>query len=240
VQQLAELFPEGIDSNKNERVAIVTSEILEPQWRHSIESTLCRRVYDFYSSTEMQHLITECDRGSLHINPLVGIVEIVDEQNRPAEAGQVGRVLITGLRQRSMPLVRYEIGDMAESTGFDARCSCGLQWPTIGAVQGRSEDMVVTKDGRQVGYLCFHATKNLLGIKEAQLIQRSFSEFDFLIVPGDSEPDSRALNECAIRAEITKRLQDTIDLRFHYLDAIPRGPNGKFKAVVVAFDRNGS
>jgi phenylacetate-CoA ligase len=175
----------------------------------------------------------------MHVNPLVGIVEIVDDQNRPVGAGQEGRVLVTGLRQRSMPLIRYEIGDMAESTGFDVNCPCGLQWPTIGAVQGRSEDMIVTKDGHHIGHVFGHAIRNLLGITEAQLVQRSIGVFDVLIVPSDSEPHNRANNEQAIQAEITKRLQESVKVRFQYVDAIPRGPKGKFKRVVVAINGNG-
>ena len=152
-------------------------------------------------------------------------------------AGQIGQVLVTGLIRRTMPLFRYRLGDTIASTGFAVDCPCGLPWPTIGAVSGRSEDLVVTRDGRRVGYLCFHSTKNLRGISESQLVQVDFERFVFNMVLSDPAADRAAL-EAKILEQLRTRLQTAVSVEFRYLPEIPRGSRGKFKSVVVDFKQD--
>lgn len=236
VHQLALLLGMEVQQLKDACIAIVTSEVLQPQWRTAIEASICRKVFNLYGSQEGQHSVMECASGQMHINPLVGIVEIVDADNQRVQAGEFGRVLVTGLTRRTMPLIRYELGDVVESTGYATDCTCGLKWPTIGQIEGRSEDLVRTRDGRYIGYLCFHATKNLRGIKEAQLIQVNYEKFIFNIVKSESEsPDNKQL-EYAITQQIMNRLRLPVEIDFRYISSIPRGSRGKFKAVSVDFE----
>jgi phenylacetate-CoA ligase len=234
---LAKLVGDRVSGTRGERVAVVTSEVLQPHWRPEIEGGLCRRVCDMYSSQEGVHACFECAHGRLHVNPLVGIVEILDHEGRPAPAGERGRVVVTGLMRRSMPLIRYDLGDTAVSTGYATDCPCGLGWPTIGAVEGRSEDLVLTADGRRIGYLAFHATKNVDGLLECQLVQTAVGRFVCNLV---AEPGfDRAGGEASIQREIERRVGEAVEVEYRYLEMIPRGPNGKFKAVVVDLDAGG-
>ena len=234
VHNLAQVLGDSVADSSDSRVSIVTSEVLNPAWREEIQTNLCRRVYDMYGSQEGCHLALECDQGRLHLHPLVGILEIVDEAGQPVPAGQAGQGLVTGLVRRTMPLFRYRLGDTIESTGFSTGCPCGLSWPTIGAVSGRSEDLVITRDGRRVGYLCFHSTKNLSGISESQLVQVDFERFVFNIVLADTAADRPSL-EAKIQEQLRNRLQTPVSVEFRYLAGIPRGARGKFKSVVVDF-----
>ena len=104
----------------------------------------------------------------------------------------------------------------------------------MGPVIGRSEDLVRTRDGRRIGYLCFHATKTLTGIKEAQLIQEDFDKFRFRLVLAPEGFAIREQLEHSISQEVGRRLRSEPELVFDYVDRIPRGPRGKFKAVVVS------
>lgn len=219
--------------------AIVTSEVLYPHWRQSIERSLCRKVFNQYGSQEGAHLVMECEAGRMHINPLMGIVEIRDAEDGPVAPGEIGDVVVTSLIRRTMPLIRYRIGDTAVSTGYAADCPCGLRWPMIGDVTGRSEDFVVTRDGRRIGYLCFHATKNLGGIKEAQIVQRGYDTFVCNIVEIADDPTVRETNESRIRDELARRIGHRVEVEFQYLAEVPRGANGKFKAVLVEMSHDG-
>ena len=212
---------------------VVTSEILKDDWRSVIQENLCVRVFDNYGSMEGCHRVLQCEKGSMHINPFEGIIEIVDEQDNLVKLGEVGRVLVTGLIRRHTPLLRYEIGDWAESTGYGTTCSCGLQWPTIGKVIGRSEDMVKTDDGRNIVYLAFLSTKDLPGIKEAQLVQKDYNRFIFRIVLMENENIDTSYLERKIHDQIVNRIGNEVHVKFEYLTEIPRGANGKFKAVLV-------
>lgn len=235
VHELAALMGERLRHSVAERAVVVTSEVLQPDWRARITESLGARTYDLYGSQEGCHMAMECDLHRLHIHPRVGVIEILDDDGTPTPAGGTGRVVITGLDRRSMPLFRYEIGDVAESTGHAGECACGLAWPTIGLVGGRSEDLVRTPDGRRLGLLCFHATKELRGLREGQLVQRGFDRFTFNLVRQPGETVASDI-EARILAQLTTRLGYAPTVEFCYLDQIPRGARGKFKAVVVEFD----
>ena len=234
VAELAALLAAEPPHGMVNRVAITTSEILNPDWRELIEQSLARRVYDLYGSQEGQHLVVECEAGAMHVNPLIGIVEIVDTAGEPCRPGEAGRVIVTGLATASMPLFRYELGDIAVASPLTIGCPCGSQWATIGSIQGRTEDLVVTPDGRRIGYLCFHATKNKPQIKEAQLVQRGYDQFVFRLVCRTNDKETGEL-ETSLAREIVRRLQYAANIDFEYLQEIPKGPNGKFRAVKVEF-----
>ena len=240
VHQLAKLLDGWEYPLKDTRIALVTSEILHPHWRADIERSLCRKVFDFYSSMEGCHEVVECSHGNMHINPLVGIVEILDDRDRPAEKGELGRVVVTGLNRKSMPLIRYEIGDSAVSTDYDTNCSCGLKWPTIAHVEGRLENLVKTRDGRRIGLLGSAVLRDLQGVKESQLVQIDYEKFICNIVKSESENTGDTGGEYrdrhlenTVKQKLITHLQTDVDVEFRYLDSIPRGSRGKFTAIVV-------
>jgi phenylacetate-CoA ligase len=233
VHQLALLAGDALRGSRDERVSLVTSEVLQPAWRDQIEDGLCSKVYDQYGSQEGSHLAISCAHNSMHIHPLVGVIEVVDEEGRPVPAGRPGRVLVSGFLRRSMPLIRYDLGDTAESLGYATDCPCGLAWPRIGRVDGRSEDLVRTRDGRRIGYLAFHAFKVLEGVSEGQIVQTGYDRFTCNIVRATRGAVADEAIEARIREQVQGRLQGPVDIDFRYLESIPRGANGKFKAVVV-------
>lgn len=233
IYQLSLLLGEDVLSGREERVAVSTAEMIYPNWIKVIETNLVRKVYDFYSSQEGCHGVMACEAGKMHIHPLFGILEIVDEEGNQVGEGEVGRVLVTGLLRKSMPLIRYDIGDRVISTGFNAECSCGLHWPTIGAVDGRESDYLLTRDGRrlpQMSKAITVAIGEMKGVKEFQLVQRDFESFSLYIVEAeDSKVDHQVL-EWKVEAELKKRIQtDHFRVEYLYVGEIARGPNGKFK-----------
>lgn len=233
LHELARLLEDSETSWLDSCVAVSTSEVLPEDWRRRLSRTICSRVYDMYSSQEGAHLVLECSAGQMHVHPMVGIVEVLDEKEVPARAGEPGRVVVTGLVKKSMPLLRYDLGDSAVAGDAAAPCSCGLKWPTIGRVEGRQEDLVKTRDGRRIGYLCFHATKNLVGIREAQLVQQGYERFTVNLVLDESRTPTRESVEGHIKSQIEARLGYKPTLNFSYPETIPAGARGKRRAVVV-------
>lgn len=57
-------------------------------------------------------------------------------------------MVVTSLRNRAMPLVRYRIGD--EACWAAEPCPCGRHWPLLGKVAGRVTDSFVTASGALV------------------------------------------------------------------------------------------
>lgn len=235
IVQLATLFPARELGEVAAIPCITTSETLSPDQRRLIEANLGSEVHNQYGSQEGQHFSLECREGSMHIHPRRGIVEILAlDESRPARAGELGRVVVTGLANRNMPLMRYSIGDTALATGFHHDCVCGLAWPTIGQVYGRTEDLVLASDGRKIGLLSHATSKDLPDIIESQLVQTGYGTFKYRLRVQAHADVSQI--ERHVEGELSRRLGESVSIQFEYVDSLERTAAGKVQAVVVQFE----
>jgi phenylacetate-CoA ligase len=217
-------------------VAVVTtSETMSETDRALIEDRLRASVFNEYGSQEGQHLALECRARAMHVHPARGVIEVLDfDSDRPAPEGELGRVVVSGINSIAMPLFRYDIGDAAVSTAHGpVECLCGSQWPTIGTVHGRSEDLVRTPDGRRIGLLSHSTLKDVGGVILSQIRQRSYDHFEFLLVV-NAEYDP-ATAERHVRDELNTRLGYRCQVQFQYVPDVPRTEAGKIQAVLVDF-----
>ncbi len=102
------------------------------------------KLFSTYASTEMQTAFTECTacHGG-HLQPDLLIVELLDEANRPVQAGEPGEVTITTLGVEGMPLLRYKTGDICIYD--DSPCSCGRNSLRLSPLLGRKKQMIKFK-----------------------------------------------------------------------------------------------
>jgi phenylacetate-CoA ligase len=169
---------------------------------------------------------SECNHSRLHLWPEAGVVETF-AKGRSYPAGVAGELVCTGLFNVDMPLIRYRTGDRGCVSESVAPCPCGRTLPVLESVEGRIDDIVYTADGRPVGRLdpIFKARLPLL---EAQIIQERLDFFRVIYVPG---PGCDASTEEDIRSRLRDRV-GPVEVTFQPVERIPRGPNGKFRAVV--------
>jgi phenylacetate-coenzyme A ligase PaaK-like adenylate-forming protein len=70
--------------------------------------------YDTYGSIESGIIAGKCPQcGNYHIADRHLIVELLGEDDGPAQPGAIGRVVVTPLYNLAMPLLHYELGDFA-------------------------------------------------------------------------------------------------------------------------------
>jgi phenylacetate-CoA ligase len=190
-----------------------------------------RRVYkcetfDGYGSVEACGLITNCEFGTYHISPDIGIVELLDKEGNPTKPGEIGEIVSTGLLNYDQPLIRYRIGDLAVLSK-NQMCKCGINLPIIDEIIGRFDDIVTLRDGRQLSsFNRFFA--NVSGIGEVQVIQLDFEVFQLKIV-SDGNFNETSKSEIL---EAFKVKLGNVQVDIELVPEIPRGPNGKFKAVI--------
>jgi phenylacetate-CoA ligase len=118
---------------------------VDPSLRELVRDVFGAKIVDRYSSVEFGPIAIQCPfEDHLHvISPLV-YVEILNTDDQPCEIGEPGRVVITGLRNAAMPLVRYEQGDVAQ---WGEPCPYGIQWPVIDDIHGRVRQVADGPDG---------------------------------------------------------------------------------------------
>ncbi len=198
------------------RVVLTNAEPLLDHQRAVIAEAFAAPVRDTYGLAELVAGASECESGTLHLWPEVGEVEHLD-----------GDLVATGLLNDAMGLVRYRTGDRVAGPVRWDPCACGRGLPTLPAVSGRSDDLVVTPDGRRLGRLdpLFKAD---LPLVEAQVVQDRVDHLVLRVVP------VRALT-ADDRRRLVARVRDhvgemTVDV--DEVEAIERDAAGKFRAVI--------
>jgi phenylacetate-CoA ligase len=201
------------------------SESLPPETR-----ALCRAVWgleivDGYSSQECGLLAMQCPQAEhYHVQSEAVILEVLDAAGAPCAPGQVGRVAVTALHNFAMPLIRYELGDMAELGG---PCPCGRGLPVLTRVLGRLRNRLAYPDGRRgwpmMGDI-FHA--GVEGIRQYQILQHGLDDIELHLAVDHS---LSADEEAKLRAWLHQRSGHAFPVRFSYAAEIPRGPGGKFE-----------
>ncbi len=217
-------------------VAISNAEPLHNHQRALIEQAFGCPVRDTYGMAEIVAGASECIEGSLHLWPEVGVAEVLEfNSESPVADGSSGRLISTGLLNPAQPLIRYEVGDSIALEPPSTRCGCGRSLPIVRRIEGRTDDLIVTKEGRLIGRLdpVFKAD---LPIAEAQIIQRDLEEFEIVLVP---DPSFGPRHEDELRQRLHARV-GAAAVAITRTDRIPRGPNGKFRAVVSEVSEPGS
>ncbi len=210
-------------------VAISNAEPLTDEQRSVIGAAFRCPVRDSYGQSEMLVGASECEHGTLHVWSDVGVVEVLDDDDRPVPGGEVGRLVVTSLLHRTMPLVRCDTGDRGRAP-TPTSCACGRALPALGAIEGRSSDAVLTADGRRVFWL--NPVFAELPLREAQVEQRSLGSLVVRVVPD-------GVLDATTRDELVARLRGRVgpmDVEVVAVDAIERGPGGKLRPVVSRLD----
>ncbi len=214
------------------KACFTTAETLLDYQREAIQAAFNCRIYDQYGCCEMAVFAAECELGSLHISPDYCIVEVLDDEDRPVEPGRVGHLICTGLLNKAQPVIRYRVGDMGAISAQP--CSCGRGLPVLASIEGRTDDVVITSDGRRVGRLD-HVFKGMTNVIEAQIVQEDYGQFRIRIVPAEGYSDADAQTAAA---NLNRRVGPA-EVRVELVDRIERTRSGKFIAVVSKVDDKG-
>jgi len=194
-------------------------------------------VFDKYGSRECADIACECAQHSgLHINSPHVFVEIVDDHGSPCPPGVTGRLLVTMLRNRGFPMIRYEIGDLGSWTE-PGPCACGLPFPRLAALEGRADDRLVAADGTLLSSVFVRhfvgVSLNREAIKEWQFEQRGPREFVFRFVPLATTLLGDTLAALRQRFEAVLGAQARIEM--DRVERIPRSPSGKQRWVINSY-----
>jgi phenylacetate-CoA ligase len=214
-------------------VVISNAEPLYAHQRELISRVFACPVRDTYGLSEMVCAASECEAGKLHLWPEAGVYEVLrDDEDKPVKWGETGRLVCTGLLNRDMPLIRYEVGDRVAMAPPGEKCPCGRTLPILLSVEGRSDDVIVTPDGRRIGRLD-PVFKGDIPMREGQIIQESLELIRVLVVPAR---EFTARHEQELIVAVRERVGN-IEVRVERVREIPRSANGKFRAVISKVGR---
>ena len=178
-----------------------------------------------YSCIEAGHMAARCrDGGRLHVSAENVLVELVDEEGRPARPGEIARVVVTPLLRYATPMIRLALGDLAVGSPA-SRCPCGVTHPGLDAVLGRERNMFVYPDGtRALPSIRTDELQAVMPHIQYQCVQTARDHVEFRLVPVPGQPhDADALN-----AYVRRRLHPSLTASVTIVPEIPRHASGKF------------
>ncbi len=206
--------------------AITFAEPLCDYQRQAIAEGFHCPVRETYGMSEIVATASQCEAGQLHLWPEVGWIEICEGPEIVAN-GIIGDLVCTGMLSSDMPLIRYRVGDRLVLQDTNEACTCGRYLPMVASIEGRTEDVLYTGDGRRVGRLD-PVFKAQLPVYEAQIIQEALNRVRVRYVPTpDFTPESGR--------SIVERLQarmGAVEVILERVEEVPRGANGKFRGVI--------
>lgn len=164
------------------RAIIVTSEMLLPGQRSLLEEVFHAQVFNRYGSREFSIIASDCPQlQGMHVSADALIVEIESSARYPTGTG---RVLVTDLLNRAMPLIRYEIGDLA-SPLQTAACPCGRAFPRITNLRGRVTDFLVDTDNYCISSIPLAGiAREVPQVRQMQFVQKDRGHIQLRVVPG--------------------------------------------------------
>lgn len=150
------------------KTILTLGEVVNDELRVLAKQTMGARIVDRYSCGEIGWLGLQCPiHDHYHVLNSHVLLEIVDEDGHPCPANVPGQVLVTSLHSYAMPIIRYELGDVAQ---WGEPCDCGIKLPVISHVLGKTRDYVTLPNGtRNFVTLGGNFGNDVEGLRERQV-----------------------------------------------------------------------
>ena len=192
---------------------------------------LCRRAFgseiaDTYGAREASHIAAQCpDCGEYHISAETSVVDVLRADDSPAAPGEYGRVVVTSLYNYAMPLIRYELGDMAEAGTTAPACGRGL--PTLRRILGRYRNLFRLRDGTaRFPDVTSFRLGDFIALKQWQVVQTDFDDIEVRYV---ADSDDRSIDLDALTLRVRTVLRQPVRVIPHRVERIERSASGKFE-----------
>ena len=208
------------------KAALTASEVVHPELRSALREAFGIEVFDHYGQAEITSMFHECEsHKGLHLNWEYGLAELLPNKDKSFE----NKIVATNLHNYAFPLLRYDTGDFA--LGGYERCPCGRTSPIIRAIKGRSDDLLIMKNGAQIPTINLYTFfSKLVEVYRFQIIQFHPGEITVNIALHNNFLESQD----ALKASIKNKLEEIIGLAVQVVvtNEFKQSPEGKFSTII--------
>jgi phenylacetate-CoA ligase len=208
------------------KAAFSASEAIPADLRESLKEAFGIELFDHYGQAEITCMFHDCEQHSgMHVDWEYGYVELL-----PSTEPDTKKIIATNFHNMSMPLLRYDTGDLA--AGGWQSCTCGRTAPIVRSIIGRKDDYLIATDGSRMATVNLYTYfSKLREIRRFQLLQEKPGELIVTMMGWDGKGD---VNSDNFQQKITQDLQRTTGLQIvisNTLDFI-QSSEGKFQTFV--------
>ena len=179
---------------KSVKQILVASEVLSDNDRNIIESVFDCKISNHYGLAEQIVMFGDCENHThLHNYFEYGYVELLDT-DRP----NIKKIIGTNLHNKTMPIIRYDTGDLAIVD--DSKCKCSRNGITIKNIIGRNDQLIKTPNGFDIPSVNFYTMfEHYLEIDQWQITYDDENiNFNYLSIEG---LNNTKLNELNLKIE---------------------------------------
>lgn len=202
-------------------------ELLTESTRNYIEDTFNAPIKDNYAASEFGTIGWECDDGGYHLAEDMIYPEISNLEN---DTGN-GELIVTGLINKAMPLVRYSTGDVVAVENED--CSCNTDFIRIKGIRGRKKNLISNKSGKNIYP---DQIIDILGPEEDILFYQLSQKGDTFLVKYVPNED---FDSCAIK-RVSRKLEKLgiKPLNFKQIKSLDKSIGGKLRIMETSGEKN--
>ncbi|SNY99624.1 phenylacetate--CoA ligase family protein [Flagellimonas pacifica] len=165
------------------------------------------------------------ETGSFEINWASYYVEILDlNEDKPANLGEPGRIVVTDLFNYSMPLIRYDTGDVGIVENDEIH-----KTHVFSKIEGRKMDMFTNTKGEFVSSHIIHHILQFKGIEQFQFVEEENNEYLIKLMVS---PEYDRNDESKLRERYLGYFGKEAKIKVKYVQDIPLLPSGKRKLVI--------
>lgn len=207
----------GLSGSRTVRTVVSGAEYLLPQVRETArEFWPNASVVSRYSNMENGVLAQEDGTPDVYMPCWASYwFEILKfDSDEPAAPGEVGRIVVTDMFNRSLPMIRYDTGDAG-------RLECGPDgWPRLVDLMGRRTDLLYDTKG-EVVFAPYLVTflQDLPALVQWQIVQESEKGYRFVLLSKDEAATRNGFAEQL--PAIRKVFGEDSDIEVTFVDEIP-------------------
>ena len=204
---------------------ISDSEVLDDFSRQYITETFGKKIQDFYGSVENGCIAFQLEGSDKYF---VNEDQILLENGTPGETP--GDVIITNLRNKTFPIIRYQIGDMVTfGDGSSDLAGKGVNLRTIERIHGKYLDFIVLPDHTVISpHVPKQEITHLDGIKKFQIIQTDYSHITVKI---EKDSGYSEKTEDEIISALEKAFKNQVKVSVEYDSQLSIKTKNKFKCI---------
>lgn len=225
--QIAEAQNENIKFNS----AISWGDKLFDHYKTKIEQVFKCRVFETYGASEGLMIASQKDLEYMYIMSPYIYLEILDDNGNEVNDGEMGHIVVTSLIHKSMPLIRYRLGDLGiklPKSEYPPKRELAL--PILRKVIGRETDIVRTPEGKK---LIVHSFTGIFEyfpeIRQFCVIQEKIGGIRIQYIPSESFK-LEVLD--AIKKQLMEQIKEPFSIDFELVEFIAPTGSGKPQIVI--------
>jgi phenylacetate-CoA ligase len=224
-----------IAETQNEKVkfksAISWGDKLFDHYKTKIEKVFDCRIYETYGASEGLMIASQKDLEYMYIMSPYIYLEILDDNGNEVNDGEMGHIVVTSLIHKSMPLIRYRLGDLGiklPQSKYPSKRDLSL--PILQKVIGRETDIIRTPKGKK---LIVHSFTGIFEyfpeISQFCVVQEQIDGIRIQYIRSESFK-LEVLD--AIKKQLSELINEPFSMEFESVESIASTGSGKPQIVI--------